>query len=94
MGSVVAVRGLSCPVACGIFVPQPGVEPTSPALQRGFLTTEPPGSPFMVRSLSGIAINRDARGFQEKGHGNAANGRWLEETDRGDLDQWMLMCPS
>ena len=40
MGSVVAVWGLSCPVACGIFVPQPGVEPTCPALQRGFLTTE------------------------------------------------------
>lgn len=62
MGSVVAVWGLSFrSVACGIFVPQPGVEPTCPALQRGFLTTEPPGKSLMVRSLSGIIINRDLR---------------------------------
>ena len=35
-----------------------------------------------------------AQGFLERGHGNAAHGRWLEEIDRGDLDQWMLMGPS
>ena len=35
-------RGLSCPVACGILVPRPGIEPASPALQDGFLTTGPP----------------------------------------------------
>ena len=33
----------SCPVACGILVPQPGIEPVSPALEGGFLTTGPPG---------------------------------------------------
>ena len=27
------------------FLPHPGVEPTSPALACGFLTTEPPGEP-------------------------------------------------
>ena len=27
-GSVVAVRQLSCPAACGILVPRPGIEPT------------------------------------------------------------------
>ena len=37
------VRGLSCPVACGILVPQPGIEPASPALEGGFFTTGPPG---------------------------------------------------
>ena len=42
-GSVVVAHGLSCPVACGILVPRPGIEPVSPALQDGFLTTEPPG---------------------------------------------------
>ena len=33
----------SCPEAGGILVPQAGIKPTSPALQGGFLTTEPPG---------------------------------------------------
>ena len=41
--SVVAVRGLSCPMACGILVPQPGIEPMSPALEGRVLTTGPPG---------------------------------------------------
>ena len=43
VGSVVAVHGLSCPVACGILVPQLGIEPASPALEGGFLTTGPLG---------------------------------------------------
>ena len=43
VGPVVVVCGLSCPVACGILVPQPGIEPTSPALEGRFLTTGPPG---------------------------------------------------
>ena len=41
--SLAVVRRLSCPAACGILVPQPGLEPASPALQDGFLTTGPPG---------------------------------------------------
>ena len=35
--------GLSCPSACGILIPQPGIEPVSPALEGGFLTTGPSG---------------------------------------------------
>lgn len=35
--------GLSYPKACGILVPQPGIEPTSPAFEGRFLTTRPPG---------------------------------------------------
>jgi len=27
------LRGLSCPAACGILVPQEGIEPASPALR-------------------------------------------------------------
>ena len=42
--SVVVVRGLSCPMACGILVPQPGIEPMPPALEGGFLVTGPPWS--------------------------------------------------
>ena len=36
-------RRLSCPSACGILVPQPGIEPTSLAFGGGLLTTGPPG---------------------------------------------------
>ena len=43
MGSVVVARGLSCPTACGILVTQPGIGPTSLALEGGFLTAGPPG---------------------------------------------------
>ena len=38
-------HGLNCSAACGILVPPPGIEPKSPALQGGFLTTGPPGKP-------------------------------------------------
>ena len=36
-------QGLGCSSAHGILVPWSGIEPESPALQGGFLTTEPPG---------------------------------------------------
>ena len=35
---------LSCSAPYGILVPQPGIEPTSPAWEGGFLTTAPPGT--------------------------------------------------
>ena len=41
--SVVVAHALSCPVACGILVPRPGIKPTSPALESGFFTTGLPG---------------------------------------------------
>ena len=40
--SVVVVCRLSCPAACRILVPGPGLEPVSPALAGRFLTTGPP----------------------------------------------------
>ena len=43
VGSVFVVLRLSCPKVCGISVPQPGIEPASPALEGRFLTTGPPG---------------------------------------------------
>ena len=48
-GSVAAVRRLSRPTACRILVPRPGIEPTSLALQGGFVTPVPPG-----RSLEAV----------------------------------------
>ena len=42
-GSVVVMHGLSCSMSYGILVPQPWMEPKSPSLQGGFLTTGAPG---------------------------------------------------
>ena len=39
----VAAHRLNCPVACGILVFPPGIEPASSALEGGFLTAGPPG---------------------------------------------------
>ena len=41
--SLVVAQGLSCPMACGILVPQPGIEPLSPAWDGGFFMSGPPG---------------------------------------------------
>ena len=41
--SVAVEHRLSCFMACGILAPPPGIEPMSPALQGGFLTTGSPG---------------------------------------------------
>ena len=39
LSSSLPVCGLTCPAACGIFVPWPGVEPMSPALEGRLSTT-------------------------------------------------------
>ena len=50
--SVVVACELCCLMACGILVPQPGIELACPELEDGFLTTGPPGkSPQMEFSL-------------------------------------------
>ena len=41
--TIVGMHGFSCPLGCGILVPWPGIKPSSPALQGGFLTTGLPG---------------------------------------------------
>ena len=47
-----------CPMACGILVPPPGIEPMSPALQGGFLTTGPLGkSLFFVFILAALVLD-------------------------------------
>ena len=45
MDSLVVVHRLNCSVVCEILVPQPGIEPASPALQGGLLTTGLQGIP-------------------------------------------------
>ena len=46
-GSVAVVHGLSCSMACGVFMDLPGsgIEPVPPARAVGFFTPEPPGKP-------------------------------------------------
>ena len=39
---------LSCSEVCGILVPRPGIEPASPVLEGGFLTTGSPGKALMA----------------------------------------------
>ena len=41
VGSAVVVHGLSCPTARGILITQPGIKPTFPAFEDGFLTNGP-----------------------------------------------------
>ena len=62
-GSFVATRGLSCPAACGILVPRPGIEPTSPTLEGGFLTTGSPGkSPWFFLNFDFVYYNQYSSG--------------------------------
>ena len=51
LGSVVVALWLSCSSACGILVHLPGIEPWSPALQGGFLTTGPPGKSHQLEIM-------------------------------------------
>ena len=44
--------GLSCSTTLGILVSQPGIEPTSSALQGRLLTTGPPGKSWFHDTLS------------------------------------------
>ena len=48
MSGFIAVSGLSCPMACEILVPRPGIEPVSPVLQTGVLTTGPLGKSLLA----------------------------------------------
>ena len=53
---VVAAHGLSCPVACGVLVPQPRIQPGSPDLEGGFQTAGPPAkSPEFILAYHGVA---------------------------------------
>ena len=55
MGSVVVVQGLSCSAEMW-DLPGPGIEPVSPALAGGFLTTAPPGKPLHYYFLTALPL--------------------------------------
>ena len=78
------VRGLSCPSAYGILVPQPRIEPASPALEGGFPTTETHGksqvspilfSRLVYRSPSQRVREKEARGRDAGRSGTAERTR-------------------
>ena len=50
-------RGLSCPVACGILVPRPGIEPASPSMEGGFFTTGPPRKSLSNKLLISLLLS-------------------------------------
>ena len=57
---VVARRLRSCgawaELLCGMWdLPGPGIEPVSPALADGFLTTAPPGKPQLCHNLMNLS---------------------------------------
>ena len=47
MDSVVVASRFSCSKACGILVSHPGIEPVSPELEDGFITTGLPGKSLL-----------------------------------------------
>ena len=48
--------GFGCrPAACGILVPRPGIEPVSPAQERGLLTSGPPELSLTSPAVNGLS---------------------------------------
>ena len=55
--SGVAAHWPSCPEACVIFLDQGSIEPMSPALAGGFLTSGPPESPVWALFIKEIMLS-------------------------------------
>ena len=70
---VVVAHGLSCSEVCRIVVPWPGIEPTSPALQGGFLTTEPPGKSPRKHFLKTFLLHCSSQPFVLGNNNNLEN---------------------
>ena len=81
--SLVLAVGFICPVACGILVPQPGIEPLSPALEDGFLTTGTLGKSHstLARSLPFTLSYYPHRShtLEESGHHVMTTLKWCIE---------------
>ena len=60
--------GLRCPEACGILIPRPGMEPVSPALEGGALTTGPPEKSPRAPSLHDSTEGFDVLTFDTVDH--------------------------
>ena len=51
------VLGHGCSAACGVLVPEPGIEPVSPALAGGVSTTGPPGKSLALLLYEGVVLH-------------------------------------
>ena len=70
-GFSLVVRRFSCPRACGILGPWPGIKPTSPALEGIFLTTGPPGKlPLAIFIQKQEMIHRIGESFEKAKRGS------------------------
>ena len=80
LASLVAVHGRSCPMACGILVTQPGIEPASLALEGRFLTTGPPGKSFPSYSFLFLIFVVDGCLFTRVSEFISAESIWLSSS--------------
>ena len=61
--------GAQTQLLCGMWdLPRPGIEPVSPALAGGFLTTVPPGKPCssIINGILFIIFTAPRRGYTDK----------------------------
>ena len=79
-GSLVAAYELSCSMACGTLVLQPGIKPESPALQGGFLSTRSPGKSHP--GCTSVTLFRDTH----------LSESWGKRKDRKVLPQGPVVC--
>ena len=57
VGPLVVACGLSRSPSYGILLPRPGIEPKSPALKGGFLTTGAPGNSPDDKNFKTVIVN-------------------------------------
>ena len=62
------------------YLPDPGIEPGSPALQAGSLPSEPPGNGHEFEEIRGDGKDREAWGAAV--HGVTKSPTWLSETEQ------------
>ena len=65
------------PISYSRDLPDPGIEPTSPALAGGFFSTEPPGKPHMPTRM--VQIKMTDKSKCRHGHGTTEtiiHGQW------------------
>ena len=87
-GAVAAAHRLSCLSACGISVLWLGMEPASPALQGGFLTTGLPGKSLMtfLFNKAVTAMEKKVKSCRSLGSFNVQRFSQLERWGGGGVE--------
>ena len=83
-------------MACGILVPQPGIEPMSPAvepastaLESRFLTIGPPG-----KSSHHVFLNSSQNTWDSSGSDGMLNFSYLDQDGHASTSQLLLLSVS